>query len=215
MSELGKKISESKHRPQIDEYLNGGMSPKKVARYMAAEHGETFNEKTIKDYRDNIFRKKDGPIGAIVQVTRNLADNELPATSERELMSRHFSFRSTNADLELIYDRIRTLKISAITFPFDDTYDKRIATYLAQAEGIRTRVFRYQYENIRRAVLLNIGKKIVTAAISVFLPYVVPGKRKEVVGRFQSMVAPLLGLPAVPEEPKDIKDLKESSDAKK
>ena len=182
---------------------------------MVVEHGQTFNEKTIKDYRDNIFRQKDGPIGAIVQVTKNLADNELPATSERELMSRHFSFKSTNADLELIYSRIRVLREKADLWPWDDTYDRRITTYLAQAEGIRTRVFRYQYENIRRAVLMNIGKKIVTAAISVFLPYVLPGKRKEVVGRFQNMVAPLLGLPAIPKEPEDIKEMKESSDAEK
>jgi len=217
VTQEGNKIATSDLRPQVDKYLTGGMSPRNISRYLRAEHGKTFHEKTVKDYRDNYFRKEDGPIGAIVKVTENLVENDLPAKSDMEMFSRHFSFKSTNSDLELIYGRIRELKVRASAFPWDDTYDKRIATYLAQAEGIRSRVFRYQYEGIRKSILLNAGKKIVTAAISIFLPYVTPSRRKEAVTRFQSTVAPLLGMVVVPDEPEDIITIREekAADAEK
>jgi hypothetical protein len=100
-------------------------------------------------------------------------------------------------------------------YPFDDTYDKRLIGYLAQAESIRTRVFRYQYEQMRKAVLLNIGKKLCMAAINIFLPYVHSEKRKEAVAKFEDVIKPLLGLTAVNEEPADIREVRDGIDAAK
>jgi hypothetical protein len=209
MAEAGNKIATSDKRPVIDDMLLKGMPPKRIARYMREMYNEQFTEKTISDYRDNFFRSEKGIVHQLIQASQDLADKEQPATSDREILSQYFSFKQTHGDLGMIYERIRVLQELAVKYPFDDSYDERIVKLLNQAENIRTRVFRHQYENIRRSILLKVGKKIVMAAINVFLPYIQAEKRREAVERFEAIVKPLLGLTAVPDEPADISALKE------
>ncbi len=209
MAEAGNKIATSDKRPVIDDMLLKGMPPKRIARYMREMYNEQFTEKTISDYRDNFFRSEKGIVHQLIQASQDLADKEQPATSDREILSQYFSFKQTHGDLAMIYERIRVLQELAVKYPFDDSYDERIVKLLNQAENIRTRVFRHQYENIRRAILLNVGKKIVMAAINVFLPYIQSERRREAVERFEAIVKPLLGLTALPDEPADISALKE------
>ena len=81
--------------------------------------------------------------------------------------------------------------------------------YLQKAEGIRNRVFKSQYEDLRKSLLLNIGKKIVSAAIGVLMPYIPYNKQSEAKQRFLSAIEPLLSKEANPEEPEEIREIKE------
>jgi hypothetical protein len=207
-SGTGFKISQSELRPQIDELLARGYSPKRIARILVEEGKEAFSENTISEYKRNYFRREDSPLMSVVKVARNLAENELAPTNSREYLAHHFTFKKTKEDLDRIYERIRTLEKLAKEEPDDDSYDKRICHYMDMAEKIRVRVFRHQYEQMRRAVLVTIGKKICMAAVSIFLPYIASEKRDEAVRRFEDMVQPLLGVGAVPEEPEDIEEMR-------
>lgn len=209
MAEPGNKIATSERRALVDDMLLKGMPPKRIARYMREMYNEQFTEKTVQDYRDNFFRGENGVITQLIAAAQNLADNDPPPTSDREILAQYFSFKQTHSDLALIYERIRVLKELAIKYPFDESYDDRIVRLLAQAESTRTRVFRHQYEQMRRAILLNVGKKICMAAVNVFLPYIESGKRKQATERFEAIVRPLLGLTMSKEDPQDIQDIKE------
>lgn len=199
---LGNKIAQSPLRPTIDELILKGFSSKKIAHHLfESGASDTFSEKTISDYKANIFRQKDSPLMAVAAVVQNLTDNDPPPGNNSEMLASHFTFNSTKADLDFIYSRINTLKILAEANPEDDQYDKRIQDYMNRAEKIRERVFKFQYEQIRRAILVSVGKKICMAAVSIFLPYVNKDKRAEAVERFESAVTPMLGKRDMPSEP--------------
>lgn len=209
---LGMKIAQSHMRPLIDELLMKGLSAKKIARQLyESGQEETFSENTIADYRANFFRQGDSPLMQVVKVTQDLADNDPPPTTDHETLAAHFTFKSTKEDLDLIYDRIRKLKVLADNNPDDDQYDLRIKGLMDQAEKIRARVFKYQYEQIRRAIMLTIGKKICMAAVSIFLPYIAPNKRDEAVRRFESMIGPLLDVRKLPDDPGQAETVKPSA----
>lgn len=208
MPEPGDKIAQYERRAVVDDLLLKGMPPKRICRYLFEMYSDRFTEKAITDYRANFFRNENGIVNQIIKASQELADHDPPPTSDREVLASYFTFKRTKEDLDLIYERIRALREIATKMPYDDSYDKRIVLLLAQAEAIRNRVFRHQYEQIRKAVVLNIGKKICMAAINVFLAYVPSDKRKEAVERFDALVKPMLGLTAIPDEPDDISEIK-------
>lgn len=202
---LGMKISTSSLRPMIDELLLRGLSAKKIARHLyESGQEETFSEGTIADYRANFFRQGDSPLMQVVKVTQDLGDNEPPPSNDHETLAQHFTFKSTKTDLDLLYERIEKLKVLADAHPDDDQYDNRIKSYMDQAEKIRNRVFKFQYEQIRRAIMLTVGKKICMAAVSIFLPYIPAEKRTEAVQRFESMIGPLLDIRKLPDAPGNV-----------
>lgn len=211
MPEPGSKVNESPRRALIDDLLMKGMPPKRIVRYMREMYNEQFTEKAISDYRTNFFRSDNGIVNQIIKASQDLADKEHPPTSDREMLASYFTFKKTRDDLDIIYERIRAVRKLANEMPFDDNYDKRLVLLFSQAESIRNRVFRHQYEQIRKAILLNIGKKICMAAINVFLVYIPTDRRKEAVERFEALVKPMLGLTAIPEEPEDIAVAKEGA----
>jgi hypothetical protein len=177
-----------------------------IAKAAAAKHGTDFDTASIERYRKEAFGKNDSPLQQVVKITKDLTSSEPPPLDEFGKLSFNFSFKKTNDDLELIYDRIRYLRGFAEDNPEDSSYDRRIKEYMSQAEAIRTRVFRQQYEQIRHAILLTVGKKLCMAAISILMPYIHKDFRDEAMRRFQAAVEPLLDLKAVPDIPKDMAD---------
>jgi len=206
------KIAVSDARSLIDKMLLEKRSCSDICREVADKHKLVFHPDDIESYGKEMFLRGNSTIHQVIKVVRDINANELPGNSEFEKLSMNFSFQKTNEDLDMLYDRIRQLKKLADANPEDASYDKRIKDHLAQAEAIRTRVFRHQYEHIRKAVLLSQGKKICLAAISVLMPYI-PGVHKdEALKKFQSAIEPLLDAKAVPDRPDDIIDLDAAAD---
>lgn len=199
------KIVASEARPLIDGLILSKVPSSEIVDQVIEKYGTIFDIKAIEQYRQSVIN---GPehINQIVKVTQDLGNRELPPTDELSKLSMNFSFQKTNEDLEMLYDRIRKLKKLADDNPDDPTYDRRIKEYMAQAEAIRTRVFRHQYEQIRQAVLMTIGKKITTAAISVLMPYINKEYKPEAMRRFQAAIEPLLELKTPDPIPSDISD---------
>lgn len=202
---LGMKISQSPLRPLIDEMLMRGVSVKRIARQLYESGSqETFSESTISDYRANFFRTGQSTLMQVVKVTQDLGDNELPPANDHETLAQHFTFKSTKFDLDLIYGRVKKLLVLADANPDDDQYDNRIKSLMDHAEKIRARVFKFQYEQMRRAIMLTTGKKICVAAVSTFLPYIPADKRTLAVKQFESMVGPLLDVRKLPDAPGEV-----------
>ena len=198
------KISASPSRPIIDQGLMEGLPYATIAQRVRESSGEIFEPSGIADYHNQAFKHGDSTVHQIIQMTQNLDSGELPANNSNDKLSAYFSFSKTAEDLDLIYDRIRELRNNARANPSESTYDRRIKDYLAQAESIRNRVFRHQYENIRRAVLMTVGKKICLAAVSILIPYVNREKKQEALRRFQAAIEPLLDPKIIPPPPADI-----------
>lgn len=198
------KITSSDARPLIDSMLLERATPVQIVRAVADKHGEVFEVSDIERYRDEVAARGDSPLTQIVKLTQDISNAEPPAMDEFSRLSLNFSFKKTNDDLELLYDRIRKLRVCADREPEDPTYDRRIKEYMAQAEAIRTRVFRHQYEQIRHAILLTTGKKLCTAAISILMPYIHKDYKAEAMRRFQAAIEPLLDMKSMPAMPPDV-----------
>ena len=206
------KIAVSDARSLIDKMLLEKRSCSDICREVADKHKLVFHPDDIESYGKEMFLRGNSTIHQVIKVVRDINANELPGNSEFEKLSMNFSFQKTNEDLDMLYDRIRQLKKLADANPEDASYDKRIKDHLAQAEAIRTRVFRHQYEHIRKAVLLSQGKKICLAAISVLMPYIHRDHKDEALKKFQAAIEPLLDAKAIPDRPDDIIDLDAAAD---
>jgi hypothetical protein len=198
------RVAASPVRPMIDQMIMEGKGYPLISQVVGMESNENFAPEVIERYHKECFEKGNSTIHEIIRVTQNIDKTNLPANTSDDKLSAYFSFAKTIDDLDLIYDRIRTLIKLAKDNPEDDTYDKRIKNYISQAEAIRTRVFRHQYENIRRAVLLTTGKKLCLAAVSILIPYIHREKKEEAMRRFQAAIEPLLDPKAIPDIPEDI-----------
>ena len=204
------RVAASKSRAMIEEMLVSKRSPDDIIKEVALKNGEAFEIDEIKAYDKDYLSQGKGLITQVFDISRDLAKSELPVVDEVDQLAKHFSFQKINEDLELIYGRIRDLKKDAEINPEDDTYDVRIVKYLAQAEAIRTRVVKNQWDGLRKSILLTIGKKIAAAAVSVFMPYVPTAKRDEAKRRFLSAIEPLIDAEIVPTKPDDIQDIEEA-----
>ena len=203
------KITQSPLRPIVDEMLLKGFAPKQISKQLAILGHEPFNENTIRSYRDEHFKSDSNPTVQAIKVLQNIGDNDPSPSNEGEYLASHFTFKSTKEGLDMLYDRIRKLKELADKYPGDPTFDKRISDYIDSAEKIRMRVFRFQYEQVRKAILLTVGKKLCMAAVSSFLPFIRKEDRDTAVSQFERMIQPMLEVKNAVEVPQDIKDVVE------
>jgi hypothetical protein len=146
----------------------------------------------------------------VAEASKDLGKLEVPPADELDVLSSHFSFKKTNEDLNMIYNRIRELNTLAQLNPSVGSYDARIAEYIKRAEGIRERIFKSQFEDLRRAVLANIGKKIVVAAIGILMPFIDNKKRDEAKKLFMAAIEPLINCEMAPPEPNDVIEIKDN-----
>lgn len=208
------KIASSPARALVEQKLLAGTPLEVIAQEIATETGEAFDVGAIKQYQDKYLANGKGLCNDVINTTKDLSKFELPAVSEIDTLSSYFSFKKTNEDLNLIYDRIRELNSLAKSYPDNDSFDKRISEYIKRADCIKERIVKSQYEDLRKSLLLNMGKKLVIAAIGVLMPYIPYDKRDEARKRFMSAIEPLINNEIIPPDPGDIIDIKKAEDGK-
>ena len=204
------RVAASQARSLIEEMLITKKPLADIIVAVANKTGEAFDVDDIAEYNKQYVLQGKALINDVINMTKDLAKNEMPALTDADQLSQFFSFKSTNDDLEMIYARIRELQIAGKAKPDDDTFDSRIIKYLDQAEKIRQRVIKNQFDNLRKTILMTIGKKIATAAVSVFLPYVSNTRRDEARKKFLAAIEPLIETEMVPKTPEDIQDVEKS-----
>ncbi len=207
--ELGdsSKIANSKNRLDIESKIIGGMSDHDICLYALDKHKEVLNLADVIAYKREYLMQCRGLIHRIADAAKDLNKKEMPPVSEVDRLSGFFSFQKANEDLNMIYSRIRELHSLAIADPTEDSYDKRIAEYLKRVDTIKASLLKNQFEDLRRSVLLNIGKKIVIAAINIFLPYIKADERDIARQKFMNAIEPLIN-PETPKEPEDIEAIR-------
>jgi hypothetical protein len=173
---------------------------------VAEKTGEAFDIDDITEYNKEYMMTGKGLINEVINVAKDMSKHEIPAVTDADQLARFFSFKNTNDDLTMIYDRIRELRAAAPKHPDDDSYDGRVVKYLDQAEKIRARVIKNQFDNLRKTILMTIGKKIASAAVGVFLPYVTAARRDEARKKFMAAIEPLIDSEMAPPVPEDIKE---------
>lgn len=199
------KVAQSPARATVEELILSGKTNEEIVSDVAGRMGVVLAVSDIETYRERYLKTGKGLCHEVIAASRDLGKSELPAVSEVDTLSGYFSFKRTNDDLDLIYDRIRELTALSRKYPDEDSYDKRISEYLKRAESIRERIFKGQFEELRKSILLNMGKKLVVAAITVLMPYIEYSKREEAKKLFMDAIAPILNV-EMPEEPVDIAD---------
>jgi hypothetical protein len=208
------KIASSLARGLLEQKLLAGIPVDKIVQEIATETGEAFDVDAINLYRKRYLEEGKGLMNDCIAVSKDLSKFELPAVSEVDTLSSYFSFKKTNEDLTLIYDRIRELNTLARQNPDNDSFDKRISEYIKRADCIKDRIIKGQYEDLRKSLLLNMGKKLVVAAIGELMPYIPYAKRDEAKRKFMSAIEPLINNEMVPPDPADIIDIKKAEDGR-
>ena len=204
---ISEKIAASEARATIDTMLLAGKQLDEISKVVSEKHNIVLRPSDIRAYKKYMLLNNSSVVNQVMKVSKDINAYEVPGNSELDKLAMNFSFQKTNEDLDDIYRTIRRLRVLADANPDNASYDTRIKNYYAQAESIRCRVFRHQYENIRRAVLLSQGKKICMAAISVLMPYISKDFKEEALKKFQSAIEPLLDAKAVPNVPSDIEPI--------
>ena len=213
LDHLSKIIASSEHRMDIEKRLFFTDTPlHDLAMELSKEFNEIITVEMLYAYKQKYSFKGKSLTETVLKATQDLVKTELPPSDDMDELAIHFSFKRINEDLQIIYDRIDTLNKLAIDSPSDDSYDRRIDNYIKRAESIRSGLIKNQFNNLRKAILLNIGKKIAVAAIGIFMPYVSPGNRDEAKRRFMAAIEPLLNLDVVGKEPENISDIKKERD---
>ena len=202
------RIASSPARALLEQKLLAGTPLDKIAQEIATETGEAFDVGAIEMYQAKYLAAGKGLCNDVINVSRDLSKFEMPAVSEIDTLSSYFSFKKTNEDLNLIYERIRELNTLAKSNPDNDSFDKRISEYIKRADCIKERIVKSQYEDLRKSLLLNMGKKLVIAAIGVLMPYIAHDRRDEARKRFMSAIEPLINNEMVPPDPSDIIDIR-------
>lgn len=197
-------IERSEIRPFIDERFLAGDNVHKVSMAVHAKYGVCLSSQILKDYRDFCLANGSSPLQQVIKVTENLAKNDMPPQDGRDAIAQHFSFNRDATELDMLYERIRKLMVLADEHPENPTYDRRAKEWMAHTEAIRMRVYKFQYEQVRRAILVTVGKKLVLAAVSILLPYIPVCFREEALKRFQNAIEPLLDARELPDTPVDI-----------
>jgi hypothetical protein len=205
------KVASSLARALIEQKILAGTPVDIIAQEVATETGEALDVGAIQAYQKKYLQNGKGLCNDVINTTKDMSKFELPAVSEIDTLSSYFSFKKTNEDLTLIYDRIRDLNTLARQNPDNDSFDKRISEYIKRADCIKERIVKSQYEDLRKSLLLNMGKKLVIAAIGVLMPYIAYDKREEARKRFMSAIEPLINNEIVPPDPEDIIDLKKGN----
>ena len=200
------KVAASKARSLIEEMLIARKPIPDIMVAVAEKTGEAFDVDDIFEYNKEYILQGKGLVNEVINMAKDISKHEIPAVTDADQLAQFFSFKNTNDDLTMIYNRVRELRIEAVKNPGDDSYDSRVVKYLDQAEKIRNRVIKNQFDNLRKTILMTIGKKIASAAVAVFLPYVGPSKRDEARKKFLAAIEPLIDSEMVPPVPDDIKE---------
>jgi hypothetical protein len=207
------KIAVSKSRVLVEEMLIASKPMTEIIKVIAETTGEAFDLDDVKAYDRDYLQQGKGLVNEVLNVSRNMAKTEIPPANDAEQLAAYFSFKNTTTDLDMIYARIRELRNEALKHPDDDSIDARIVKYLDQAEKIRSRVIKNQFDSLRKTILLTIGKKIASSAVAVFLPYIFKSeKRDEARKKFLAAIEPLINSEMTPTPPADIQDVEKSID---
>lgn len=211
LDHLAKIIASSEYRMDIEKRLFFTDTPlHKLAMELSKEFNEVITVEMLYAYKQKYSFKGKSLTETVVKATQDLVKSELPPSTDIDELSIYFSYKRINEDLQIIYDRIEALNRLAIDSPGDDSYDKRIDNYIKRAESIRQGIIKNQFNNLRKAILLNIGKKIAVAAIGIFMPYVSPVNRDEAKRRFMAAIEPLLNMDIIEKEPINITEIREA-----
>ncbi len=200
------RVATSTARAMVEELLIARKPIQEIMVIVAEKTGQAFTEDDIKEYDEEYLKQGKGLANEVISLSKDLAGHELPATTDAEQLSTFFSFKNTTEDLEMIYARVRELRTQAKMHPDDDSYDARVVKYLDQAEKIRARVIKNQFDNLRKTILLTVGKKIAAAAVTVFLPFIPRDRRDEARKRFLAAMEPLIETGSLPEPPEDVEE---------
>jgi hypothetical protein len=184
-------IQESECRHEVDSMLIRDMPLREIIESINEKFKTGYTIRDIEEYRRKHYWVGKDTATRLVDVAKNI-NGAMGVQVALDRLEHHLSFKKTCDELDALDNRIAQLRELAALHPDDPSYDKRIKDYMSQAESTKSRVFRHQYDNVRKAILLTLGKKLCLTAVSIMVPFIPRDKRDEAIRRFQAAIEPLL-----------------------
>jgi hypothetical protein len=203
------KIEKSPKRIEIEKRIIELMpqkNPIEISTILTQEFGEVFEPFDVEYY----IKKYISNGKAIIQKVVDAANESLNLNIDNSVLevSRKFSISEINREFEIIYDRIKKLYELAKIYPDEPSYDRRIVAYLERASILRSVVMKDYMTEIKKNIMLDIGKRIILGAISIFIPYIPDSKKIEAKDKFMAFISNLLSEDFVKEDDK-VKEIKD------
>jgi len=203
------KIEKSPKRIEIEKRIIELMpqkNPIEISTILTQEFGEVFEPFDVEYY----IKKYISNGRAIIQKVVDAANESLNLNIDNSVLevSRKFSISEINREFEIIYDRIKKLYELAKIYPDEPSYDRRIVAYLERASILRSVVMKDYMTEIKKNIMLDIGKRIILGAISIFIPYIPDSKKIEAKDKFMAFISNLLSEDFVKEDDK-VKEIKD------
>lgn len=204
------KILSSQYRLDIEKFIIEhikDMSFEQIAIEITKKFNEIFTPGEVQDYYDNYISQGKSAVGQIVEAAKDVANIEFDFDKDLQNITARFSYDVLSKEFELIYDRIRELYAYAKLNPDNGSYDKRIVAYLERANQLRGFIIKDSFKELKKAVISDVGKKIIIAAISTFIVYIPDDKKEEAKNKFLNAISGIIKSQF--EEPEDIKNIRE------
>jgi len=203
------KIEKSPKRIEIEKRIIELMpkkSPVEISIIITQEFGEVFEPLDVEYYINKYISNGN----AIIQKVVDAAEESLNLGIDNSVLevSRKFSISEINKEFEIIYDRIKKLYELARMYPDEPSYDRRIVAYLERASILRSVVMKDYISEIKKNIMMDLGKRIILGAISTFIPYIPDTKKIEAKDKFMAFISNLLSEDFIQEDNK-IKEIKE------
>jgi hypothetical protein len=203
------KIEKSPKRIEIEKRIIELMpqkNPIEISTILTQEFGEVFEPFDV----DYYIKKYISNGKAIIQKVVDAANESLSLNIDNSVLevSRKFSISEINKEFEIIYDRIKKLYELAKIYPDEPSYDRRIVAYLERASILRSVVMKDYMTEIKKNIMLDIGKRIILGAISIFIPYIPDSKKIEAKDKFMAFISNLLSEDFIKEDDK-VKEIKD------
>jgi hypothetical protein len=203
------KIEKSPKRIEIEKRIIELMhqkNPIEISTILTQEFGEVFEPFDVEYY----IKKYISSGNSIVKKVADAADVSFNLGIDNSILevSRRFSISEINKEFEIIYDRVKKLYELAKIYPDDPSYDRRIVAYLERASILRSVIMKDYMTEIKKNIMLDIGKRIILGAISIFIPYIPDSKKIEAKNKFMSFISHLFSEDFMQEDNK-VKEIKE------
>ncbi len=204
------KIYKAKNRLELEKYIIENIKDKSfeiLSLEMTKKFNEIFSPEEIEEYYDEIIAQGKAIVGQIADAAKDVATVDFDFDADLTNVIARFSYDVISKEFEIIYDRIKTLYNLSKQDPDNPSYDKRIVSYLERANQLRSFVLKDAFNELKRTLILDIGKRIIISAISTFIPYIPEDKKDEAKNKFMKSIENLINQQF--QEPDEIKNIRE------
>ncbi|MEM5778695.1 MAG: hypothetical protein QXK49_03650 [Candidatus Aenigmatarchaeota archaeon] len=204
------KIFNSKYRIEIEKYIFENIADKsfeEISVELSNKYDLIITPEDVEDYYRKVIVQGKALITQVANASKDVTELDFNLDKDLSNVVARFSYDVLSKEFNLIYDRIEELYKYAKNDPQNSSYDKRIIAYLERANQLRNFILKDAFEDLKRSVIADVGKRIIISAFSTFLHYIPDEYKNEAKDKFMNAIKKIIQNNL--KEPEEIKKIRE------